>query len=403
MADNVLDSIDPRRLGQELQQARRKAGLTQEDAARIVEVARTTVTAIEKGERRVRAGELIKLARAYGRQVSDFVRSRPQVEPFAVQFRGPSLPNEAEREAIEPAMSELEALCRDYLELEQLTGSPLPRAYPPEYQTSGIPVEQAAEGIAIQERNRLGLGDGPVTALRAILEQDVGLRIFFIDLPSKFSAIYLYSDQLGGCIAVNSWHPVERQHWSLSHEYGHFLTSRYQPRVLIEDRYRRLPESERLADAFASSFLMPTSGLVRRVNELRRTNGNRPGGTRPADLCTLANYYGVSVEAMTRRLEGLRLVPKGTWDTLRERGFKVRAAQQELGIGASPAREGTLPARYIFLAAQAFDDVLVSEGQLAHFLRVDRVEARRVASELGEREHSAENGKGVPAPLSSGA
>ena len=79
MDKNILDSIDMSKLGRELQQARVRKGLTQEDAAKIIEVARTTLTAIEKGDRRIKAEELVKLAYAYGRQVSDFVRSRPQV------------------------------------------------------------------------------------------------------------------------------------------------------------------------------------------------------------------------------------------------------------------------------------------------------------------------------------
>ncbi len=73
MDTNILDTIDMRELGKGLQQARIKQGMTQEDAAKVIDVARTTITAIEKGERRIKAGELIKLAQAFGRQVSDFV------------------------------------------------------------------------------------------------------------------------------------------------------------------------------------------------------------------------------------------------------------------------------------------------------------------------------------------
>jgi len=46
MDTNILDTIDMRELGKELQQARIKRGLTQEEAAKIIEVARTTITAI---------------------------------------------------------------------------------------------------------------------------------------------------------------------------------------------------------------------------------------------------------------------------------------------------------------------------------------------------------------------
>jgi DNA-binding XRE family transcriptional regulator len=39
MNTNILDTIDMRELGRELQQARTKRGLTQEDAAKIIDVA----------------------------------------------------------------------------------------------------------------------------------------------------------------------------------------------------------------------------------------------------------------------------------------------------------------------------------------------------------------------------
>jgi Zn-dependent peptidase ImmA (M78 family)/DNA-binding XRE family transcriptional regulator len=379
MADNTLDRIDPQELGLELKRARVKRGLRQADAAKIINVARTTITAIEKGERRIKPEELITLARAYGHQVSDFVRERPKVEPFQVQFRGPFLRSEEDEKEIRKFVDSLEELARDYLELEQITHTPLVQNYPPEYQTAGIEVVQAAEEIAIRERNRLGLGEGPIPILRDVLEQDVGLRVFYLELnPSKYSAIYLYNHDLGGCIAVNRLHPEERRRWSLAHDYGHFLAHRYKPTVFVENNYQRLPESERFADYFASFFLMPTGGLTMRFNDLRRSKEK----VTVADLCTLAHYYGVSVAAFTIRLEDIKLLPSGTWDRLQQGGFKVREAQRELGLPPIPMRDDMLPIRYQYLAVTAFEEGLISEGRLAHFLRVDRLEARRISDLL---------------------
>ncbi len=376
MNTNILDTIDMRELGKELQQARVKRGLTQEQAARIINVARTTITAIEKGERRIKVDELIKLAQAYDRPVSDFVRQRPEIAPLQLQFRSTVQRNAEDEAKIAPSINLLEELIRNYLELERIEGAPLVRKYPPQYEIAGLQVEQAAEDIAIEERNRLGLGDGPIGILRDILEQDVGLRIFYLPLtPSKFSAIYIYEEQIGGCIAINSLHPEERRRWSLAHEYGHFLAHRHKSGVFVEDHYQRLPESERFADSFASYFLMPTSGLKRRFNDIRRTKEK----ITPADLCTLAHYYGVSVAAITLHLEDMKLVPTGTWNTLREKGVKVREAQQQLELGAIPTHDEKLPARYQYLAVDAFDQGLITEGQFAHFLGVDRIDARLVA------------------------
>ncbi|HEX9989183.1 MAG TPA: XRE family transcriptional regulator [Chloroflexia bacterium] len=381
MDDNILETINLRELGKALQEARKKRGLTQEAAAQLLELARTTLVAIEKGERRIKAGELIKLSRVYGRQVSDFVRPRPQIESFQVQFRGPSHLTEEHEEIIAPYIADFEELCRDYLELDEITQSPLVRKYPSEYQIAGLRPDHAAEMVAIQERNRLDLGDGPIPTnpvMRDVLEQEVGLRIFFMDLPGRFSEIYHYDHKLGGCIAINSGHPEERRRLSLSHAYGHFLAHRFKPEVLTEDGYQRKPESEQFADAFSLNFLMPVNGITMRFNDIKRSQGK----VTVLDLCRLAYYYGVSVQAIVLWLEDIKLLRTGTWDILQARGFKVGEARQQLGLVPLPERPDLLPKRYQHLALVALEKGLVSEGQFAHFLRVDRLEARRIAHEL---------------------
>jgi Zn-dependent peptidase ImmA (M78 family)/DNA-binding XRE family transcriptional regulator len=383
MATNILDNIDLRKLGELLQQARKKSGLTQADAAKVIDAARTTIVAIEKGERRLKPNELIKLARAYGRAVSDFVRSSPVTEPFEVQFRAAYQRNEQEEARITPIIERFEELCRNYLELEKIMDAPIPRNYPQEYDVTNMPIEAAAESIAIAERQRLGLGDGPIPMLRDILEQSVGIRVFYLNMPAKYSEIYSYDEQLGGCMAINQGHYEERRRWSMAHGYLHFLAHRRKPVVDFEGQYKRIPESERLAEAFPKYFLMPTSGLLSRFNDMYRTHGKFT----PTNLFTLAHYYGVSIEALVYRLEDMELLPSGTWDRLRDRGLKVRKVQQELGLEEINQRADILPIHYQHLAIEALEQGLITEGRFADFLSVDRLEARRIAEAL--REHSS--------------
>lgn len=383
MTNNVLDHIDLRKLGELLQQARNKCGMTQESAAKVINTARTTVVAIEKGERRLKATELIKLARTYGISVSDFVRDRPVVQPFKVQFRATYRQNEVQKSQIESVIEQWEELCRYYLELEEIMNAPLPQNYPREYEVSKMPIERTAEAIAVEERQRLGVGDGPIPLLRHTLEQSVGLRIFYLKMPSKYSEVYTYDEKLGGCMAINANHPEERRRWSLAHGYLHFLAHRRKSVVdLIEGQYKRMPESERLAEAFPKYFLMPTSGLLKRFNDMCRENKNQK--FTPTNLFTLAHYYGVSVEALTYRLEEMELLPSGTWERLRDRGLKVRKVQEELGLEAIPQRTDMTPVHYQHLAIEALDQGLITEGRFADFLNVDRLEARRIANILRE-------------------
>jgi Zn-dependent peptidase ImmA (M78 family)/DNA-binding XRE family transcriptional regulator len=380
---NVLDSMDPKRLGDLLQQARKKNGMTQADAAKVIDAARTTLVAIEKGERRLKPNELIKLARAYGRSISDFVRSTPAIEPFEVQFRSVYQRHEQDEGEINPVIEHFEQLCRNYLELEQIIGAPMARSYPPEYRCDTLPLEAAAENIALAERQRLGLGDGPLPQLRDILELNVGIRVFYLKMPAKYSEIYSYDPQLGACMAINQNHDEERRRWSMAHGYLHFLAHRRKPVLDFDGQYQRIPESERLAEAFPKYFLLPTSGLLRRFTDMSSAHGKFT----TTNLFTLANYYGVSIEALAYRMEGMALLPTGTWDRLRDRGIKVRKVQQELGLQESAHREDKLPAHYQHLAIDALEQGMITEGRFADFLEVDRLEARRIAEAL--RNHSA--------------
>ena len=380
---NVLDSIDPRRLGDLLQQARKKMGMTQADAARVIDAARTTLVAIEKGERRLKPNELIQLARAYGRSVSDFVRPTPAIEPFEVQFRAVYHRQEQEELQINPVIEHFEQLCRNYLELEQIMDAPMTRTYPPEYRCNTLPLEAAAENIALAERQRLGLGDGPLPLLRDILEISVGIRVFYLKMPPKYSEIYSYDSQLGACMAINQNHYEERRRWSMAHGFLHFLAHRHKPVLDFDGQYQRRPESEQLAESFPKYFLMPTSGLLRRFNDMSSVHGKFT----TTNLFTLANYYGVSLEALANRLEDLALLPTGSWARLRDRGIKVRKVQQDLGLQETAHRSDQLPVHYQHLAIDALEQGKITEGRFADFLEVDRLEARRIAEEL--RNHSA--------------
>jgi Zn-dependent peptidase ImmA (M78 family) len=310
------------------------------------------------------------------------VRPRPQIDPFQAQFGR----FQQENVEIGPSIDRFEELARNYLELEQIAGAPFVRKYPQQYEIANLRTEQAAESVAIEERHRLGLGDGAIAALRDILEQDVGFRIFYLPLPSwKLSALYLYDEQLGGCIALNSQHSEEQRLWSLARVYGHFLTNRLQPAILIEDRYQRQPVGSRFADDFALSFLMPTSGLTRRIHDILRTKATIAS----TDLSILAHYYGVSVATIALRLERMKLLSTDSWNRLRTGGTKVREAQQQLELETPRARDEKLPLRYQYLALDVFDRGLITEEHFARFLEVDRVEARRIVEELREQSSGA--------------
>ena len=393
MENNIFDDINLEALGSLLQQTRKQQGITQATAAKFLGVSRTTITAIEAGQRQLKASELIRLADAYNRDVSDFVRPRPIVEPFIPQFRSSQTQTAKDEEAIARTVSHLEELCTHYYELEQISGKPLIKNYPPVYKYGRMNVDRAAEGLAISERQRLGLGSAPIPSLRDTLEQAVGLRIFYLSFESReFSGFYTFETNLGGCIALNKNHPPERCRMSLAHEYAHFLAHRFRPDVFFENQYQRKPESERFADSFAQHFLMPTSSIQNRFNAIFQAQNRFT----PSDLVSLAHEYGVSFEAMTYKLVDLKLIPQGISQALKKRKFSPQAARDQLGLQKYPEPIAKLPSRYVMLTISLFNQAKISIGEVAYFLQVDLLEAREITnSEHWQLVHQQPNDEDV--------
>jgi Zn-dependent peptidase ImmA (M78 family)/transcriptional regulator with XRE-family HTH domain len=385
----ILKSIDRRALGERLQAARKARGLTQQEVADRLQIARTTLAAIEKGERMIRPDELIMLGQLYNEPVNRLLRQEITSEPFSVQFRAAL--SQSDGAEVEQAIHEFQKLCEDYSYLETITASPLPQKYPSVYEIEGLDPVKRAEDVASAERNRLGLGDGNIANLKKILENEVGIRIFGMPLPSKIAGLFAYADRLGACIATNTKHPHDRQLMSIMHEYGHFLTSRTKADIVILQAYTRVPASERFADAFARFFLLPAAGLQRRFHDIMTL---KKGNITPADLLALADLYSVSFQAFLFRLEELKLLPAGTWDNLKNRRFQVRKAQSLLVIAPKAGGgEIVMPYRYRALVVEAFNNGDVSEGQLAQLLRTDRVSARAVVDNFIDRETIDEEGE----------
>ncbi|HET8661769.1 MAG TPA: XRE family transcriptional regulator [Micromonosporaceae bacterium] len=356
-----------------LRAAREAAGLTQAQAAVELGVSRPLLIAIERGAREPQPAELVKLAQIYGRSVSDLLRPTPP--PLAVGARlRTALGATSEGAELAGPVTQLEALADDYLNLLHLAQERPPGRDTPAHSIEHLDAVAAAEDIALEERSRLNLGDGPVPALREILETEVGLRVFMLAMPGRVAGLFVFVESLGGCVAVNKNHPTERQRWTMAHEYAHFLVSRGRAEITSIGTSRRYGDTERLADTFAANFLMPRSGLARRFHELKRGKG---GKVTAAMLVQLAHAYQVSVQALTLRLEDLGLVRSGTWDTLRDNSFQLRVAARQLRPESIVDAIDTFPLHYRTLAVQLYADGEITETQLARYLHTDVVGARQ--------------------------
>lgn len=363
-------------VGVRLRVARERAGLTQAAAAEAIRVARTTLVALEKGQRRFRINEIQELARCYGTSANALLRREAAHIDLTPRFR--RLGTVDSGEAAEAARL-LTDLVRAEVELENLLGVTRARNYPPNRPLLPGDVRLQAENDAAELRRWLGLGLAPVGDLADLLDLEIGVRVHVRRLDSCVSGLFAFDDELGACMLLNAGHPRTRRTWTAAHELGHLVSRRHDPDVL-EDGVDGNSREERYADAFARAFLTPARTVAHRFREV---TAGAPRLTR-RHVILLAHAFGVSREALVRRLEELALVKRGTWDWFQaNRGITDDQVRQVLGDSRLPDRdrfdaERPVPLRLSLLAAEAHRRDLLSEGQLARLLRVDRVELRKM-------------------------
>ena len=373
MSQEELNPVD---VGRRLRIARETAGLTQERTAASIEVARTTLVAMEKGQRVVRAAELLPLAQLYGTSVNALLRQESVYVDLVPRFR--KLP-ECKDGASNKAVRLLADLVRAEVELENMLGVTHHRDYPPQRPLLPGDVRAQADSDATELRQKLGLGPAPVRDLMSMLELDLGIRVYVRRLDAHVAGLFAYDEQVGACILLNANHPRERRVQSAAHELGHFVSTRLVPDVAHDGKTENSRE-ERYANAFGRAFLTPARTVMQRFRDM--TQGASRLTRRHVIL--LAHAFGISREAMVRRLEELNLTKSGTWDWFRANGGITNdQAKQVLGdltgmdMDSIDAKRPTT-LRLNLLAAEAWQQGLLSEGQLARLLHLDRVALREI-------------------------
>jgi len=369
-----LERLDPVELGRRLKAARNAARVTQDQAAERIGAVRTTIVAIERGDRRLSAEELLGLCDLYQTSPGRLVRPDAVHVDLAVQFR--RLPaGGADQDALDVSRV-LHELAARYVELERKLGRPLEPAYPPVWRLARGQVQEQAEDAAMDLRGRLGLGHLPIPDVLGLIEGELRIRLFIVPLPSSVSGAYAYHEALDACILVNAKHAATRQAWTAAHELGHFQTDRQSGEVLGDERGDGVGD-EYFANLFAGAFLMPAPAVRARYRDLCEKEGKFS----PRSLVYLARSFYVAPEAMGRRLEQLRLFRKGTFDALRTSGFDASAVRRILGDVITPEQPRFLP-RYTLIAVEAYEQELISEGELAQMLRIGRIETRDIVASL---------------------
>jgi Zn-dependent peptidase ImmA (M78 family)/transcriptional regulator with XRE-family HTH domain len=388
-----LEHLSPEQVGERLRLAREAKKYKQADVAEKIDIARTTLVAIEQGQRKARIEEVRQLAKLYEVSINELLREEAIHTDIAPKFRKHFSDRDDAEEAAAKLLSDL---ARAEVELENILGVKRLRNYPPERPVLPGDVRAQAEHDAGELRQWLGLGFNPVTDIITLLEMELGVRVYIRKLDARISGLFVYDDALGACILLNSKHPKERRTQTAAHELAHLVSTRRQAEV-TKERNNENSREERYATVFSRAFLTPARAVMQKFKEV--TAGSEKLTRR--HVIILAHYFGVSREAMVRRLEELRLTKTGTWDWFDSYGgITDEQARQVLGdlaaIDAAKAEaERPTALRLELLAEEAFRRGMMSEGQLARLLHLDRVELRKMFDGL-EIEGSGADGAILP-------
>ena len=371
--------VGPLEVGKRLRLARETAGLTQADVALKISVARTTLIAIEKGRRKIRIEELQMLAAMYNTSVNTILRPESSHVNLVPQFRKHF---ESKDESLNSAINSLTNLVRAEVELEKILGIKRVQNYPPERQLVPGDINFQAETNAMELRHRLGLGLAPIRDLMFLLEFDLGIRIYIRPLSADISSLFAFDEEVGACMLLNGNHPREHRNRSIAHQLGHFISTRRIPEVLYKND-RNNNRIKRYANAFGRAFLTPASTVIQKYNEITIGSGKF---TR-RHVILLAHVFNVSRQAIVRRIEELKLIPLHTWDWFEANGGitndqarEVLGDQVTLDIDRIESSRPT-SLRLSLLAAEAWRQELLSEGQLARLLGLNRITLREILDE----------------------
>ncbi|MGK7295951.1 MAG: helix-turn-helix domain-containing protein [Candidatus Wenzhouxiangella sp. M2_3B_020] len=294
--------MDASRIRRRIVALRERAGMKQADLARTLGFNdRQTVSAIETGERKVSADELVRLADVFGVELSAF--SDPYVILDGASFSWRR--NEVQDSVIEQFEDRAKGWMALYRHLSRLAGEPVNSLVPNLGLTERSSFEEAAlagESIAHQ----FDLGAVPSAGLERMLDEQLEVMVLHVDAPEEISGAACRLDGLN-FVLVNRAEPASRRAFNLAHELFHLatweqMTPAHIESVRLDGRGR--PRAEQLADNFASGLLMPS----RVINDLRQHHP-QPDGAGLADwISALARELGVSGPAMKWRLANLGLI-----------------------------------------------------------------------------------------------
>lgn len=307
-------------IGQRLKALREEKGLLQEDLARLIGFKdRQTVSAIENGERRLSADELLLAVQKLGASLEYFT------DPFRLAGEGHF--NWRRTDVPAAVLCTYERIAGQLIAIFRTLGAglgekpPLLRSSLTLAKNSYEEAAKAGERFAAEH----GLGDTPAQRLADVMEHDLNILVLLV--KPNHAGISGAACRLPDLdvVLINRDETPGRRHFDLAHELFHILTwDALKPEHAEDATEVGGSRVEQLANAFAAALLMPAS-LVEKHADWRTLRDK----ALVRALNSTADHLQVTATALLWRLVALgylnkveaRAIPA---DAIRRNGRLVR-------------------------------------------------------------------------------
>jgi len=250
-------------IGRRLKYAREQRGLTQ---AQLTEKLgfkdRQTLAAIEAGQRKVSAEELLRAMQVLSVDLDFLTDGFRLVGEGSFNFRADRRVTPSLLERFERTAGNWIATYRRLGEDQGIKATLLHKTLPLNVRNTFEDALGAAEALGAEWK----LGHRPAQELERAVQRELGALVLYVEAPKGISGA---ACQLPGLntILINRNEPEGRRYYDLAHECFHLLTWEQMPpehTEPIEGNYRgkgTQKRIEQLADNFAAALLMPTRSL----------------------------------------------------------------------------------------------------------------------------------------------
>jgi XRE family transcriptional regulator, fatty acid utilization regulator len=246
-------------IGTRIKALREQCGLSQDDLARVFGFKdRQTVSAIETGERRVSAEELLLAVEKLGVSLDYFSDPFLLVGEGEFSWRQTGLRPER--------LSAYERNAGRWIAAFRRMAPELGHEPPLLRHSLGLTRHHSFEDAAAAGERfaaEFFFGEVPANALPKVMEERLGLLVLMVDAIEGISGAACRLPELD-TVLINRREVPGRRHFDLAHELFHILTwDAMTPEHIEEATETGGPRIEQLANSFASAVLIPTAVLDR--------------------------------------------------------------------------------------------------------------------------------------------